>query len=389
MREPNLIHGIDYLVDYYALLGIEKDAAAEDITKAYREQVRQWHPDVVARASPQLQREAQFKTEILTEAYAVLSNPEKRTAYDEKLQTFDGPISTSGNPVIDLKRRRIDIDAIVSGAGWEEKQQIMDYAKQVSGYDEALFAVVKKHYEANPDNDEESAYKSMLQKKLAFLSALESIAWEDAGVANQDEPKMVFFPDEHVTRREEQLRDIEAVVAAGIDKRVNALAAGEAPKLLTAGKEYTEVDAKADALALKQELAETAIRNLHSHRDEIIGAASERAKVLEELLRFTEWEYYPGEQVFNGLHDSLLILIAEKGAVKAGILYEMKEGVAVPSVQKLEKRLLGEMKCCRCFFEQFLDSGVSVAILYRNPELDILLEASYVMNEHVRRIKKP
>lgn len=62
--------------DYYKTLGVERDAAAEDIKRAYRRLARKYHPDV----SKESDAEARFKE--LGEAYEVLKNPEKRAAYD-------------------------------------------------------------------------------------------------------------------------------------------------------------------------------------------------------------------------------------------------------------------------------------------------------------------
>ncbi len=64
--------------DYYAVLGVPKDAASGDIAKAYRKLARENHPD----AKPgDAAAEARFKE--ASEAYAVLSNAEKRKAYDD------------------------------------------------------------------------------------------------------------------------------------------------------------------------------------------------------------------------------------------------------------------------------------------------------------------
>ncbi len=69
----------DYLEkDYYAVLGVSRDASAADISKAYRKLARENHPD----AKPGDQgAEARFKE--VSEAYSVLSSPEKRKEYDE------------------------------------------------------------------------------------------------------------------------------------------------------------------------------------------------------------------------------------------------------------------------------------------------------------------
>ena len=62
--------------DYYEVLGVPRDATADDIKKAYRKLARQLHPDV----NPGAEAEEQFKE--VGRAYEVLSNPEKRQMYD-------------------------------------------------------------------------------------------------------------------------------------------------------------------------------------------------------------------------------------------------------------------------------------------------------------------
>lgn len=62
--------------DYYAALGVERGASAEEIKKAYRRLAQKYHPDV----SKEPDAEAKFKE--VAEAYATLKDPEKRAAYD-------------------------------------------------------------------------------------------------------------------------------------------------------------------------------------------------------------------------------------------------------------------------------------------------------------------
>ena len=64
-------------MDYYATLGLKKGAGAEEIKKAYRKLALKYHPD-----RNQGNKEAEEKFKKISEAYAVLSDPEKRKQYD-------------------------------------------------------------------------------------------------------------------------------------------------------------------------------------------------------------------------------------------------------------------------------------------------------------------
>lgn len=62
--------------DYYEILGLSKDSSVEDIKKTYRKLALQYHPD----RNKEPGAEEKFKE--ISEAYAVLSDAEKRAQYD-------------------------------------------------------------------------------------------------------------------------------------------------------------------------------------------------------------------------------------------------------------------------------------------------------------------
>lgn len=128
--------------DYYEVLGVSRDATTEDIKKAYRKLARQLHPDV----NPGSDAEDQFKE--IGRAYDVLSNPEKRQAYDlgadpmasgggfgpgfgfsDIFETFFGAAAGARGPVTRQRRGqdaliRIEVDLTEAAFGSQRELQL-------------------------------------------------------------------------------------------------------------------------------------------------------------------------------------------------------------------------------------------------------------------------
>ncbi|KAF9614757.1 hypothetical protein IFM89_020611 [Coptis chinensis] len=84
-------------VDYYNILKVNRNANDDDLKKAYRRLAMKWHPD----KNPNSKKEAEAKFKQISEAYDVLSDPQKRAIYDqygeEGLKGAPPPGSPSGS----------------------------------------------------------------------------------------------------------------------------------------------------------------------------------------------------------------------------------------------------------------------------------------------------
>ncbi|GMQ03321.1 hypothetical protein CsSME_00049164 [Camellia sinensis var. sinensis] len=66
-------------VDYYNILKVNRNATEDDLKKSYRRLAMKWHPD----KNPNNKKEAEAKFKQISEAYEVLSDPQKRAIYDQ------------------------------------------------------------------------------------------------------------------------------------------------------------------------------------------------------------------------------------------------------------------------------------------------------------------
>lgn len=110
----------EYL-NYYEILEVKETADLEEIKRAYRSKALEYHPD---RVPPRLKKESEEMFKQISEAYEVLSDPEKRKQYDEDLkvlksdQSFgqtDEQASYSPAPILEVNKTRFEFRDLVWG----------------------------------------------------------------------------------------------------------------------------------------------------------------------------------------------------------------------------------------------------------------------------------
>ena len=122
--------------DYYALLGLGRNAPIEEIRKRFLELARLKHPD---RFADEEKPAAESRFQEITEAFNVLSNPERRRQHDYELNRPSGGAEVGG-----------------SGAGGASSSRVYS-ARGIEAYRQGDIAKAAEHFEAATDAEPRNA----------------------------------------------------------------------------------------------------------------------------------------------------------------------------------------------------------------------------------------
>lgn len=103
--EIQTIHELLPELDYYRILGLERDAPQESIAPAFRSESRRLHPDrFTSMGDADLNAKVNEVFRSLREAYSTLSDPDKRVVYDDELQNGSSRMSDDAHARADQQR---------------------------------------------------------------------------------------------------------------------------------------------------------------------------------------------------------------------------------------------------------------------------------------------
>lgn len=226
MSAYNPREGIDYLTDHYAVLGVPHGASSGVIRDARNEKMREYHEDRFQGLAPELLEQARRMARRINDAYATLSEQERRDAYDAKLLAWKGPISKDGTPIIDLASEHFSPSALLEKL--TGNQDVMncsaeELAKQFSGFNPASYEFFERKSAAGELSDEmKAAWIEQIARREFYLSLLEGFLWESIGLRNYAPvPKL-----EHVEQVQEELERTRAKANAHVEQQILALACG-------------------------------------------------------------------------------------------------------------------------------------------------------------------
>ena len=163
---------------HYDILGVPHNATFEQIKKGYREQVRFFHPDVFDGSK----EVAKLKTQQLNEAYEILSNPDKRAAYDSTIIGAGKKVKEESDSII------ADIESLKKKA-----EEIKIFAKKelVDDFIILIYHIHHKIYDSNLSNE----LKVNLNVKLCYVARNLSITLHSNGATElaYDISSKLFF----------------------------------------------------------------------------------------------------------------------------------------------------------------------------------------------------
>jgi hypothetical protein len=289
----NVIEGVDYIIDFYAVLEVDRNAPPEDIRRKGNRLRGSYHSDKTGKLPDDLASDARGKFDLYSKAMGVLLDPEKRRLFDERLDSFPAHlVSTNGNAIVDVTRRRIDLDYLLSGK-IKDISELQKRGKVMSQYDESGLDATRSAYTAMPDNEAiKAVYRLQLHAKLTYISIMEDLMWWQAGVQGDTGPTgLITHVDDYLERIDAEIKSVATEqIPKNMKQRLLAETSGLATALLLGDSsgQQTESGTGTDISTVVQKRM---VENFSSRTEAIREYAREKQETLRELLELTDYEF--------------------------------------------------------------------------------------------------
>ena len=364
-----------YLVDWYAFFGIERDADLESIKATCRRLIGLYHPDKYAHLAPEFAKQAERKQTLINEGQAILTDPEKRAAYDAQLASWDGPLSRDGVAIEVIGREPMSPLRLLQSVPKTLEDKMQALAMQASGYNSFMFEYLEKRATVDDklpseiDPELRLAYSAALAAKDIYLAMMEEGMARNIGmdIANGSSLKL------GTVRHAEEIKSKLEAFETGLDDRLSqhllGLSATDIKLLPGPGAEPME--ASPDNLA---RLREVGLKRFQALATRLRILSVERQAVIDERLKFMDAEYVI---VGHPKAERLMVLLdaGELGPVGIGLQLEGDHLVSEDLSDEELRRLLSNP-------DQAVAEGWSVVRIKPLETVDPQEQIEEVANRH-------
>lgn len=374
-------HGVDYLIDYYALLGVARTASPEEITLAFRKKQMEYHPDRFQGLAPELLARAEHRSNLLNTARAILADQDRRATYDSELANWKGPLSKRGEVVIDLTKPHFSLSKLLGELSVSDEVRRAAAEEQAvlhSGFDKATFEFFETQAKAPGGIPPQlkDAYLEQLRRRDIYLDLLSDFVWEAVGeVLHFDAPSLNY-----VDEVEETLKNAREKALRGIEEQVLLLTAGE-PALLPAPDGVS--GASVDAHGILAHYTAKIDEHFERQQELLKPIATEREAILK--ARFDNGAalaYHPNTTMYT----EKVLLRINNDPKSVWLLLEFKdEGIRATSPpagaqEELELDTLAPLR--------WMERGYTILTFKGVQSIEFHSQLDYVAKQHAKRLEE-
>jgi curved DNA-binding protein CbpA len=368
--------GTHYLIDRYAILGVERDASAAEITAARNSLAKQWHPDRLHGMAPALQASAERQLGFINEAYELLSDTDKRAAYDKKLEEWKGPVSKDGHPIIDLSADAFSLGSLLECLGQDPgdlERAAQEMIAPYSQFNETVYGLIKQQYESTttPSAELESAYRAQVEARDLHLTLIEDALRRSIG-----KPSSIG--------REAQL-EYRAQVSSELDQTIEAALGGlqEQVLLLEQGKQaLLPAPEGREAAAISATFTEYSER-VRAHVERV-GArlkeiAAEREGLLDVRFKASNITYHPDTKAYT---NKVIVQVRKEGVIAGSLPFSIKNST-ITGAEWDESILEAENGP-----QRLMADGWTILSFDRVGDIDFMSQLVHVLELHADRMQQ-